>query len=52
MHIIFWLENPKGRDNSEDLGVNERNRVERGGLDASGSVYGPLAEWCKHDNEP
>jgi len=24
MNTVFWLENLKGRDNSEDLGVNGR----------------------------
>jgi hypothetical protein len=24
MHTKFWLENPKGRDHLEDLGVNEK----------------------------
>jgi len=44
MHTIFWLENLKGRDHSEDLGVDGRiilewifeNRVGGCGLDASG----------------
>jgi len=23
-HTVFWLENPKVRDNSEDIGVDEK----------------------------
>jgi len=45
MHIIFWLENLKGRDHFEDLDVDGKqyqneslgNSVGRCGLDASGS---------------
>jgi len=38
MYKIFWLENLKERDHSEDQGVYEKtNRVVRYGLDASGS---------------
>jgi hypothetical protein len=22
--MVFWLENPEGRDNSEDLGIDEK----------------------------
>jgi hypothetical protein len=60
MHTIFWLENLKERDYSEDLGVDERIilewilkiRVGRCQLDASGSRYGPLADSCDNDNIP
>jgi hypothetical protein len=42
MHKILWLENLKGRNHSEDLGVDERiilegNNVGRCGLGSSGS---------------
>jgi len=51
MRTEFWSENLKGRDRSEDLGVDGRilewiqgNRVRRRGLDASRSV----ADSCEH----
>jgi hypothetical protein len=28
MHTIFWLENLKGKDNSEDLDIDERTVLE------------------------
>jgi hypothetical protein len=56
MYTIFWLENLKGIDHLEDLGVDKKitlkwilgNRVGGCGLDSSGSVTGS----CEHDNEP
>jgi hypothetical protein len=47
---MFWLENLKGTDHSEDLGVDEKinyigsggKRVGRCGLDSSGLAYGPV----------
>jgi len=41
MHTKVWLENPKGRGHSEDLGLDERiifkRIVENFGLDLSGT---------------
>jgi len=54
MHAIFWLENLKGRDPSEELGIDGKlrgNRVEGCGLDSSGSGQGPVINLCKHGNE-
>jgi hypothetical protein len=59
MHTIFWLENLKGRDNSEYLTIDGKtiqngsqgNRVGRCGLDASGSRYGSGADSCEHSSE-
>jgi hypothetical protein len=50
MRTIFWLVNLKGRNHLEDLSVDGKiilewivgNRVERCGLDARGSVQGPV----------
>jgi hypothetical protein len=61
MLTVFWAENLKGRDYSEDLGVDgkiilelilRKLGVERCGLDSSGSVQGPVAGSCEHGNEP
>jgi hypothetical protein len=47
MHTIFWLENLKGGDHSEDLGIDGSiispgNVVGRCELGVSGSVAGPF----------
>jgi hypothetical protein len=60
MHRKFWLGNLKGRDHSEDLGVDGRvilelilgKRSGRCGMDAYGSGYEPVADSCEHGNEP
>jgi hypothetical protein len=57
MHSKFWLVNFKGRDHSEDLGVDGRIIVkcilgkqgER--LDSSCSSNGLVAGCCEQDNE-
>jgi hypothetical protein len=58
--MIFWLENLKGRDHLEDLGIDgkiilrlsEVNSMESCGLDSSVSEEGPVAGGsCEHDNE-
>jgi len=54
MHIQFWSDNLKGRDHSEDLGVDERisgEGVGGCGLDSSGSGQGPMAGSWEHGNE-
>jgi hypothetical protein len=58
MRTKFWLECPKGREHSEDLGVYRRiilkriRKIRSGcGLDSSGSGYGPMARSCENDNE-
>jgi hypothetical protein len=60
MHTKFRLESMKGRDNSENLGVDRRsilngflgNRVRGDELDSSGSRQGPVVCSCKHGHEP
>jgi hypothetical protein len=51
------LESLRGRDHSEDLGVDRiilkwilGNRIGGCGLDSLG--LGPMADYCKHGNEP
>jgi hypothetical protein len=59
MRRKYWLESLKGRDHSEDQGVDVRilRRIlgKPGwwcGLDLSGSGEEPVAGSCKHGNEP
>jgi hypothetical protein len=60
MHTTFWSANLKGRDCSEDVGVDRKIILEwilgkEGGkvwLDSSGSEQGPVAGSCEHGNEP
>jgi hypothetical protein len=55
-----WLENVKGRDHSEDLGVNGKiilnwisgERVGGCGLDSPGLGYGSVAGSCEYGNKP
>jgi len=59
MHIKCWLENLKGRDHSQDLGVSGRiilvwtlqKRVGGCRLDAFGSGYELVTSYCEHGNE-
>jgi hypothetical protein len=59
MHTVFWLENLKGRDHLEYLGVGGRiilewilGVVRRCGLDEYSLGEGPMAGCCEHGNEP
>jgi len=60
MHTKFLSGNLKGRDHSEDLGVDGKVILElisgnwsgRCGLCSSDSVRGPVAGSCEHDYEP
>jgi hypothetical protein len=53
------MENLKGRDHLEDLGLDGRviselilgKQVGSCGLDSSSSVWGLVASCCEHDNE-
>jgi len=54
MHTIFWLENLKGRDHLEDLGVDGRKdniRMEECGLYSSGPEEEPATDPYEHKNE-
>jgi hypothetical protein len=56
----FLLENLKGRDHAEDLGIDGKIILEwilerRGkmcGLNASGSRWAPVGGSCEYSNEP
>jgi hypothetical protein len=54
---LFWLEKLKGRDCSEDIGIDGKIILEWilgkwGGMLWDGSGQGPVAEFCEHGNEP
>jgi hypothetical protein len=58
--LFFLLEILKGRDHSEDLGIDGKIILEwilgkhggKCGMDASGSGYGRMAGFCIHGDEP
>jgi hypothetical protein len=60
MLATFWSETLKGRDHSEDLGIDRMmirnesyiNRLVSCGLDLSGSRWKPVAGSCVDGNEP
>jgi len=53
MHTVFWMENLKRRDHSENLdNIRTVNRVGNCELDSSGSGLGPVVSRCEHGNEP
>jgi hypothetical protein len=59
MHALFWFENLKGRDHSEELGVDGRKLLERivgryDGKVRTGCIWlndGPVASSCEGGNE-
>jgi hypothetical protein len=55
VHTKFWSENLKGRDHSEDLGVDGKiilgNWVGRCGLNPSSRGLGPVAGSSEQGNE-
>jgi hypothetical protein len=59
MCVVFWLETLKGRDHSEDLGINRRIILwilrKYGGKMWTGCIWlgkGLVAGCCEHCNEP
>jgi len=56
MRTTLWSENLRGRDYSEDLGLDGNrsygNKIERCGLDPSDSECGPVAGSCEYGDEP
>jgi hypothetical protein len=59
MHTKSWSENPKGRDNSEDLGIDGKILDcilgNYGGKVWTGRIWlwiGTVAGSCEHGNEP
>jgi hypothetical protein len=58
IHTKFWLENLKGRDNSEDLGIHGKmlewilgNTAPNCGLDSTASGQGLVMGSCEHGNK-
>jgi hypothetical protein len=60
MRTKFWSENLKGRDHSEDLGIDGKIILEwilgkqgkECGLDTSDSEQRPVTSSCEHGDEP
>jgi hypothetical protein len=51
MYAKFWSENLKGKDHSEDLGIDGKTQVGRCTLDSSGSGQKQVVDSCEHGNE-
>jgi hypothetical protein len=60
MHTNFWLENLKGQDHTEDIGIDKKIILEWILGDLGGKVWtrciwlriGTSGSSCEHDNEP
>jgi hypothetical protein len=52
MSTIFWLENLKGKDHSEDLEVDGNIRMGLSEIGWEGVDWIHLAGSCEHGNEP